>query len=298
MEKNKDNAFANIILYNAKHNPLRNDSAKAGYFLLANGMLSSQPFNHLETGIMVTDTLYVPFGFSKEPCTRTQALEFYKMLNKKVPTYFQSLLFYQVIPKINNAMASIGKEDYIFPIIPDSIWDENNLAKADDKEKHRCVVFESTQPLSEIKCVPVASELLIINNTQLMQRQQLSFEPAPLKLLARCKGIDFLITRTWLSFHLLYRDSKQRLHYLGSKRTLRFINNELIVVNDTLYQNYKGKLIAITPFNSHSSFVGYEGDMPVIREAVHTAQDQIIENNFYYKKDADGIFRFDHSSTV
>jgi len=295
MKKNKDRAFANIVLYNAKHNALNNDSPKAGRFLLTNGMLSPRPFNHLETGIMVNDCLYVPFGFSKEPCTRQQALEFYKVIEKKAPTIFQSLQFYQVIPKINRALANIGMNDYIFPITPDSIWDEHSLVTADDKETHRCIVIETTQPYTEVKCVPVASELLIVNNSQLMQRQQLSFEPAPLQLQARCKGIDFLTTKTWLNAHLLYRDSRQRLHYLGLEKPLRFINNELIVIGDVLCQNYKGRLIKMANFNARSTFAGYDGDMPVIHEAMYSEQDSTMEGYFYYKKNANGIFEFDHS---
>lgn len=295
MKKNKDNAFAGIILYNAKNNPLCNDSVKSGRFLLANGMLSSQPYNHLETGIMVSDTFYLPFGFSQKLYTRAQALEFYRILNKKVPTYFQSLMFFQVIPKINQTLANIGLEKDIFPITPDSIWNEHNLLMADDKEKHRCIVIASIQPTIEPLCIPVASELVIVNHVLLMQRQQLTFVPAPLKLLARCKGLDFLTTHTQLGSHLLYRDSKQKLHYLGRKTGLKFINNELIVINDTLYQNFKGKLIEVTMFNARSSFAGYEGDMPIIHEAMYSEQDPNMEGYFYYKKDANGIFKFDHS---
>jgi len=275
---------------------LLKSSFYAGHYLLKNGSYSKCTVYNQECGIFIDDYLHIPLKQSKQLLTAREAEIYFLSLGKKIPNLYQAVRLKQAVDAVNLSLTRIGMQEFVFPRdILHNIWYEEALKTANSRDVRRCVVISEQKDYQRPSYLFIDDNCLLFADTILYRRSQECYEPLSPILKFSWSGIDFISAVIEHTSYDFYRGKDLKLVYLGKNTDVHPLDNELIDVSNTLYQNYNGQLYKIDSFSQRISYFRSNGKKVVMTTEVEEHYiDAILEyagyNELHYQKDTNGLF--------
>lgn len=232
-----------MVCFSAKElgSGVHDKSTFAGAYLLKDGSVSWPTVYDQEKGILLNGNLYLDLNISAKKFSFDEAKALYSALGEKTPDLYQLICLQNAVSAVNNSLKAVGMADCVLPDnVLESVWCEDYLKKPSPDEK-RCVIIRSVGDDIEPYYDCPTEDSLILGCTQFFIKDGISYKQCDFILLCNWKGLDFLAVEENKDTFYFYRTNLQ-IHYLGKDCRIEILSDDLIKINDDVYQNRYGDL--------------------------------------------------------
>jgi len=195
-----------------------------------------------EKGILLNNNMYLDLDISAKKFSFDEAKALYSALGEKAPDLYQLICLQNAVNAVNNSLKAVGLSYCVLPEnVLESVWCKDYLEKPSSGDK-RCVIIRPVEDYVEPYYYCPTEESLLLGNTQFFLKDGISYKQCDFILLCNWKGLDFLAVDKDENTFYFYRTNDLRIHYLGKDCLMEILSDDIIKVNDDIYQAIDGAL--------------------------------------------------------
>lgn len=290
-----ENFLSDFGGFTSASSPFPEKSPYAGSFLLKNGLISRIPIKHQTIAIMIDENLCIPLFSIKGLQTAQQAEKLCQKFHYAAPTVYQSVRLYQVLFEVNNALIKLNISKLFALFGTDYIWNCENIKEFSLIEERYFVLIIPIRMKKEPLCRRISSNIILFNNTDILQCLCGNITPAKLIKTKHLAEIDLIIVKFRQDLYTFYRDCKNKIHYIDCDKNIKILGNDLLVIGQTVFQIYKGYLLKIATVESETIFL-CRGNRFLTGEIFRHPSKRYrpIVHSSFYKKNEKGIYTLDY----